>query len=89
MKKEIKLALEEMMRKYRSLVWFARSDPDNETIQPQQKIVEELFPEEITRLKNGDSNWEHGFNSGMLAGIRFALSKNLEKANQFFPDLDT
>jgi len=89
MKNEIKLALEIMMKKYRSLVWLARSDPDNEKIQPEIKEVEEQFPEETTRLKNGDSNWEHGFNSGMLAGMRFALSKNLKRANEDFPALDT
>ena len=89
MKKEMKLALEIMMEKYCSLVWFARSNPDNEKIQPRIKEVEEQFPEETTRYKNGNSNFEHGFNSGMLAGIRFALSKNLKRANENFPALDT
>ena len=35
MKNEMKLALEIMMEKYHTLVWFARSNPYNEKIQPR------------------------------------------------------
>jgi hypothetical protein len=75
--------LDELEQKYERLVWYARRDFRSLPGVPQEIIdgaknasaqVEELYPDEIDSLKDprrGD--WTHGFNSGMLASIRFVL----------------
>lgn len=66
--------------KYFSLVWYARSDREKlmrEEIYEglkRMKEVEDEFPEDVKELIECDSNWQHGFNSGMLACIRFLES---------------
>jgi hypothetical protein len=66
--------------KYFSLVWYARSDEqkmvDEERYEGLAMIkkVKYEFPEEVKELQECDSNWQHGFNSGMLACIRFLES---------------
>ena len=91
MKNEMKLASMDMMKKYSNLVWYARSDKNtsNIEIQKQHKEYEELYPIEIAQLNGNESDFYHGFNSGMLAAMRFALSKNLENALEDFPNLDS
>lgn len=91
----------ELENKYCNLVWYARKNVDKlekegrfDIIQTIRKL-EEKYPEEtrnIKSYKNGD--WEHGFNSGMLAGMRFVLSlmdrrEGYEVAIEQFPFLDT
>ena len=82
-------------RKYFELVWYARS-PKNDHIKGSKvnrKRIEELYPEEVKNLiKSNSQNWDHGFNSGMLAGMRYVLSMAVygkEDAEENFPFLDT
>ena len=79
----IKELMETLSKKYLDLVWYARSHPASDTeywlkvpesirdgaFQGQMR-VEEDYPDEVTALRDGDSDWQHGFNSGMLAAIR-------------------
>ena len=61
----------ELMEKYYSLVWYARSISDEPEVAAARKEVRDLYPKEIDDLStesNGD--WQHGFNSGMLACLR-------------------
>ena len=55
--------------------------------------IVENYPEETNSLLNDENpDWIHGFNSGMLAGIRYSLDLNIygkEDADDFFPSLDT
>jgi hypothetical protein len=93
-----------MEEKALKLVWYARTpsfdDPSwdkvpadiKQTALNQVSLVEEMFPVEIDGLncsKCGD--WSHGFNSGMLAALRFVLhvAEDPEAAIEEFPELDT
>lgn len=66
--------------KYFSLVWLARADKElllkTEVYEALAKIreTEEKYPEEVENLDKCEDNWQHGFNSGMLACIRFLES---------------
>jgi len=94
-KKEI---IEEIVKKndkYCSLVWFARSRPENIDIpgvrEAKARILKES-PTEVAELSSEDGQWHHGFNSGMLAGMRYVLSlyeDGVEMAEEEFPFLDT
>ena len=95
MKKTTKVEVEKMMEKYLSLVWYARKRPEDYAIkgvEAEVKSVEFLYPEEVKQLKGKHSDWQHGFNSGMLAATRFFLEAdlgNLEFAIEEFPELDS
>lgn len=89
--------LKQIEKKYETLVWYARKTPEQIVAFPQLKSlladVEKRYPEETRVLNTPDSaDWEHGFNSGMLAATR--LTQNLldmppEVAYINFPDLMT
>lgn len=74
----------QFMSKYLDLIWFARANPDqlveNEEYEVAQKVVKSLqemvdkYPIETQELFDDDSNWQHGFNSGVLAYARFLSS---------------
>jgi len=98
-KKAIALMIEHCNDKYFDLVWYARRDKSEliekeqyEIIHTMQKI-EDKYPEEIKRLTDFESgDWEHGFNSGMLATSRLYLSmieEDVEQALEEFPFLDS
>ncbi len=83
-------------RKYFDLVWYARSSPQNDHLKGSKvnrKRIEEFYPEEVKDLIKGNSrSWGHGFNSGMLGGMRYVLSMaayGKEDAEENFPFLDT
>lgn len=86
-----------MESKYFDLVWYARSSPNSDKVPgvlENRKRIEELFPDEIEDLcQNDDSRiWEHGFNSGMLAGMRYIIDlfeSGKEYAEDNFPLLDS
>ena len=74
----------EFMSKYLDLVWFARSNPDKlveeeryemvkDVISSLQKIADK-YPKEVAELCADETNWQHGFNSGVLAYARFLSS---------------
>lgn len=82
--REITDILSEKQKKYNSLVWFARSHPmdddeywENESEDTKQRVmasqnrVIEEYAAEVQALQSCDDNWQHGFNSGMLAALRY------------------
>ena len=87
----------QLERKYEMLVWYARKSAEQiATIEDVGIAAREVirdYPEEVTSLHSplfGD--WQHGFNSGMLAGMRFvydALKYGIEDAHDSFPDLNS
>jgi len=90
---EIKL----LEHKYEMLVWYTRkSEQQIATIEGVRIAADEVtrdYPEEVASLNSPlFGNWQHGFNSGMLAGARFvldALDTGIEEAYEIFPDLNS
>ena len=94
-----------MLDKHESLVWYARKPPASDTdfwdkLPADVKKhaldvvaqVQEIYPDEIDRLTcENCGDWEHGFNSGVLAALRFVLhaAENPTEAVEQFPELDT
>lgn len=103
-KKEIEQHVSRMEDKYGRLVWFARRSEDNllvlsedgvqenKQIMNKLKEIQELYPAEVTELLGDEGDWEHGFNSGMLAGMRYVMtlmSMGEEYAEDWFPELSS
>ena len=73
-------------QKYFELVWYARKPPKGhpewDTWSPSisdgaknaMAEVEEKYPDEIDALKSDTGDWDHGFNSGMLACLRLVMT---------------
>jgi hypothetical protein len=81
-------------KKYCDLVWFARSNPNEKVGAAGRRRVIKLHPAEVARLQGEHSDWEHGFNSGCLAALRYAIGMlgtktETEMAIRDFPFLDT
>ena len=83
-------------KKYRDLVWYARKTEHDRKDKKISKIIEKMekqYPDEIEELLFGqNSEWDHGFNSGMLAALRYVMSLDkdgAELADEEFPMLDT
>ena len=104
-KKHVEKAMQDISGKYLDLVWYARSHPKDDTeywdktpndikngaFKSQDK-VRKLYPAEVKELDECETNWQHGFNSGMLACVRYLWSieevgKHL--ADESFPELYT
>ena len=90
--------------KYCDFVAYARKPPEGDpyydslnseitkAIYDWQKKMEELYPEETQRISSADSgDFYHGFNSGILACIRFIerAVNDPQSAIDSFPQLDT
>lgn len=94
-KKEIINELINKENKYFDLVWYARSSRDSsvEGLLENCYRIEKTFPKEVEELTSGKhTSWHHGFNSGMLAGMRYVLdlySFGIEAAEEEFPNLDS
>ena len=92
---EIKNQVQALESKYCDLVWYARSSPKHSHIEgvlENRKRIEEIYPKEINQLLHGETDWEHGFNSGMLAGMRYIVDlfeNNKETGDERFPFLDS
>lgn len=94
----LKALLEKVIEKeskYFDLVWFVRGNEDTRkdiplAMEAHNRIMNE-FPKEVERLLEDEENWEHGFNSGCLATLRYILSltEDIEQAEEEFPFLDT
>ena len=100
-------SLEKILEKLETadkLVWYARKAPADhpswEGVPEDIKTgalnavakVEEMYPDEVDELRGEHGSWSHGFNSGVLAGIRFVLtaaSEGPETAEEWWPELDT
>ena len=98
MKKATKQEVLEMAmnyeQKYEDLVWYARSGRNTHitTVVNQRTKLEGMYPQELEDLSGENTDWFHGFNSGMLAGMRLITSMMLldsEHATENFPELDT
>jgi hypothetical protein len=92
---EIKNQVQVLESKYFDLVWYSRSSPKNDHIKgvlENRKRIQESYPTEVLDLGGVEGQWHHGFNSGCLAGLRFALDLadgGVEYATSEFPSLDT
>ena len=58
------------IEKYFSLFWFARTSSPDPAIATQREEAMSKYPEESNKLYAETSDWQHGFNSGMLAASR-------------------
>jgi hypothetical protein len=93
--KLLKEHLSNLEDKYFDLVWYARSGKNMHSSEVREKRlkVQSKYPIEITHLNNPkEGDWNHGFNSGMLAATRFLVDLiqfGEETANENFPFLDT
>jgi len=81
-------AMGEMQQKYQHLVWYVRHNakradektweqtPDSikkDALKPVARI-EKDYPDEVDALWDEESgDWTHGFNSGVLAALRFTM----------------
>jgi hypothetical protein len=94
-KKELMENIIEKQKKYADLIWYARSSRKDNSIagvKENKDRIEELYPDEVNDLQNEDGDWHHGFNSGMVAALRYILTMDdlgLEQANEEFPMLDS
>ncbi len=84
---DVEDAIRALEAKYERLVWYARSQPATAVtywekvpseirdgaFRAQMKVEEDL-PDEVTQLRNCEDNWTHGFNSGVLAALRFVTT---------------
>ena len=83
---EVKAALEavkskaaEDAKKYEKLVWIARRDVDAVLADPEHpsrpSVVEVMakYPLELQELIGEHADWQHGFNSGLLAASRMYM----------------
>lgn len=97
-KKQLIENVVEKLKKYDDLIWYARATPENYHIKGVKENVDRIekeYPDEVNEL-NGLSaehiNWHHGFNSGMVAALRYILTMDdlgLEQADEEFPMLDS
>jgi len=90
--KETKSLLTDLEQKYFELVWYARSSSQEDEIKQARRRVKAKYQKEVHELCSCTDNWVHGYNSGMLAGIRLiqtAMSEGLTEAMEEFPLLDT
>jgi hypothetical protein len=92
---EIFNCVDELVGKYLDLVWLARTHPDIPD-QLAQKNIERILrehPDEVNAyIESENRDWQHGFNSGMLAGMRYVATlfyEDKETADEEFPFLDT
>jgi hypothetical protein len=79
---------------YEELVWFARSGRNINIpeVVKHREFIEKCYPKEIEQLRGETGDWSHGFNSGMLAGMRLITSmmeQSTQEAIENFPELDT
>jgi hypothetical protein len=94
-KKELLENLQQTHDKYVDLLWYARSGPENETIKgvkENKERIEALYPYEVKELHSENSDWQHGFHSGMVAGLRYISTMDelgVEQAKEEFPELDS
>jgi len=103
---ELITALQPLHEKFFNLVWYARKPPLEdaqfwEALTPDIRKaamvnvfdVESKWPEDCAKLADPESgDWEHGFNSGMLAGLRYVftlIEAGQAQADDEFPFLDS
>jgi len=81
--------------KYADLLWYARTSPEHiniKGVKENKDRIEKLYLNEVMELSSENGDWQHGFNSGMVAALRYVLTMDdlgLEQANDEFPMLDS
>lgn len=91
MQKELK----EKLQKYQDLVAYCRKRPEDlqfPLVQELHDRVNQNYKEELDALSGPNAEWEHGFNHGCLAILRYIESieeDGIDFANDQFPMLDT
>ena len=81
--------------KYADLLWYARTSPEHiniKGVKENKERIEELYPNEVKELQSENSDWQHGFHSGMTAALRYILTMDelgLDQADEEFPELDS
>ena len=97
-KEDVKKAMQDIHGKYLDLVWYARSGNNidhpvhGSAVIKSRAKTDQKYSDDTNELHKCDSNWQHGFNSGMLACVRYLWSiEELGKqlAKESFPELDT
>ncbi len=93
-KKQLLETIVKQQDKYVDLLWYARSSPNHiniKGVKENKERIETLYPNEVKGLQeHGD--WNHGFNSGMVAALRYILTMDelgKEVADEEFPMLDS
>ena len=86
--------INDLTNRYFDLVSIARkSNEDFEKYPPLREFFDRMMqecPHEIELLKGKGGDWQHGFNSGMLACLRLlGTGKMTMNKIEEFPDLDT
>jgi len=91
---EIKCELRALELKYQNLVWLGENSEwglDHPGKREFAHRIAELYPEEADSLLCCDFGvWNNGFNSGMLAAIRFihdSYRYDIKNAYELFPHL--
>jgi hypothetical protein len=93
-KKELLENLQQTRDKYVDLLWYARSNPKHiniKRVKENKERIETLYPSEVKGLQE-QGDWNHGFNSGMVAALRYILTIDelgKEVADEEFPMLDS
>lgn len=90
-KEEILDQVVNMESKYASLVWYGRSDFENESLNNSRNKIKNAFPSEVKLLETSDSNWDHGYFTGIMVALRYIMDLEdlgIKKANNNFPVLD-
>ncbi|XRB02472.1 hypothetical protein NFJ02_14g18260 [Pycnococcus provasolii] len=98
---EVKAALEavkskaaEDAKKYEKLVWIARRDVDAVLADPEHpsrpSVVEVMakYPLELQELIGEHADWQHGFNSGLLAASRMYMGIAIAYEEDLMEDRD-
>ena len=98
---EVKKALDavqgkaaEDSQKYRELVWIARRNIDDVLADPEHPshpgVVEIMakHPLELRKLQGQDGDWQHGFNSGLLAASRMYMDLSIAYEEDMAEDPD-
>jgi hypothetical protein len=67
---QLNARLRELENKHFNLVWYSRSDSMRPDIVASRKEVEQKYPRETRELHGKHGDWEHGYNSGVLATAR-------------------
>ena len=90
---DYKRYLEALLAKYNDLVWYARSSEKHEHIKgvkaEKMRIENEHTEECINLVDIDEDNWQHGFNSGMLAALRLFSERDKQQAMKELPHLHT
>ena len=80
--------------KYFELVWIARKNIDavlSDSDHPSRPGVEKIMkkhPLELEKLQSQSGDWQHGFNSGLLAASRMYMDLSIAYEEDMAEDLD-